>query len=162
VDFRRTRAGEWAAALAGLVLLASLFLDWYRPAGGGAGVSGWEAFTIVDLLLALLALAALGLPLITASQRAPAVSIAADTLTTLVGIVVSALILIRTLNTPGLGADEDAERLAGAWIGLAATLAIVLAGFVAMRNEGLDRADGRWEPGEESGVAASSLPAPKA
>ena len=41
-------------ALGALVLLISLFLDWYQPT-----VTAWEAFEVLDLLLAALGVAAL-------------------------------------------------------------------------------------------------------
>ena len=40
--------------LGALLLLVSLFLDWYEP-----DVTAWEAFEVLDLLMAALALAAL-------------------------------------------------------------------------------------------------------
>ena len=40
--------------LGALILLISLFLDWYQP-----NVTAWEAFEVLDLLLAALAIAAL-------------------------------------------------------------------------------------------------------
>jgi hypothetical protein len=51
---RRIEAGPVLVGLGALVLLVSLFLDWYQP-----HVTAWDAFEIVDLLLAALALAAL-------------------------------------------------------------------------------------------------------
>ncbi len=51
---RRIEAGPVLVALGALVVLVSLFLDWYQPA-----VTAWEAFEVLDLLLAALALAAL-------------------------------------------------------------------------------------------------------
>src|SRR4051794_41809791 len=51
---RRFELGPIIVAAGGLLLLVSLFLDWY-----GAGVSAWDAFEVVDLLLAALAVAAI-------------------------------------------------------------------------------------------------------
>ena len=51
---RRIEAGPVLVALGALVLLVSLFLDWYEPA-----VTAWEAFEVLDLLLAALGIAAL-------------------------------------------------------------------------------------------------------
>ena len=51
---RRIEAGPVLVGLGALILLISLFLDWYQPA-----VTAWEAFEVLDLLLAALAIAAL-------------------------------------------------------------------------------------------------------
>ena len=47
---RRIEAGPVLVGLGALVLLVSLFLDWYEP-----DVTAWEAFEVLDLLLAALA-----------------------------------------------------------------------------------------------------------
>ena len=62
---RRVRTGDLVAGVAGAVLLASLFLNWYSVTPEimvGAtdrqfgSVSAWTAFSVVDVLLALVAL----------------------------------------------------------------------------------------------------------
>src|SRR5436309_9094169 len=52
---RQIDVGAVLAAAGAVVLLVSLFLHWYRP-----GVSAWTVFETLDLVLAALALAALG------------------------------------------------------------------------------------------------------
>ena len=47
---RRIEAGPVLVGLGAVVLLISLFLDWYQP-----GVTAWDAFEVLDLLLAALA-----------------------------------------------------------------------------------------------------------
>jgi len=58
---RRIDARELLAALGGLLVLISLFLEWYDPGADAAfrgnGITGWEAFEAIDLVLAALALA---------------------------------------------------------------------------------------------------------
>ncbi len=51
---RRIEAGPVLVGLGALVLLVSVFLDWYEP-----NVTAWEAFEVFDLLLSVLALAAI-------------------------------------------------------------------------------------------------------
>ena len=51
---RRIEAGPVLVGLGALVLLVSLFLDWYQPA-----VTAWESFEVLDLLLAALGIEAL-------------------------------------------------------------------------------------------------------
>lgn len=47
---RRVEAGPVLVTLGALLLLASLFLDWYEP-----GISAWEAFEVWDVVLLVLA-----------------------------------------------------------------------------------------------------------
>jgi hypothetical protein len=152
MDLRRLRAGEWMAGVSGLVLLVALFLPWYgsgasSSAGGGTlyaplaksggSLSGWQSLGALDVVLALVALAALAIPVVTALERAPAVPLAHQSLTTLVGMLAVLLVLIRVLNMP----DWAGEREWGLWVALAATLGIVTGGAVAMRDERLTRGE---------------------
>jgi hypothetical protein len=131
MDLRRLRLGEWATALAGLALLVSLFLPWYDSA------SAWESFAVNDVILALVALAALAIVPVTAAQPTPAVPLAMQSLLCLVGLVALVLVVIRLLSLPG-----DAEgREVGAWLGLLATLAIMVGAAMAMRDERLSEGD---------------------
>jgi hypothetical protein len=135
MDLRRLRAGEWIAGLSGLVLLVALFLPWY---GDDAGTrTGWQSLGALDVVLALVALAALAIPVVTAIERVPAVPLALQSLTTLVGMLAVVLVLIRVLNMP----DWATGREWGLWVGLVATLGIVVGGLIAMRDERLTRGD---------------------
>jgi hypothetical protein len=49
---RRIEAGPVLVALGALVVLVSVFLDWYEP-----NVTAWEAFEVLDLVMAALAVA---------------------------------------------------------------------------------------------------------
>src|SRR5687768_11410108 len=131
MDLRRLRAGEWIAALSGAVLLVSLFLPWYGA--GAEDASGWEALAVLDVALALVAGFGVGLLVITASQRVPAVPIALSAMVTLVGLVGLVLVLIRLADLPG---GFDGREL-GVWLGLLGAIGIVAGGAVAMRDERL-------------------------
>lgn len=149
MDLRRLRAGEWIAGVGGLVLLVSLFLPWYSDDGGSR--TGWQSLGALDIVLAAVALAALAIPLVTAMQRVPAVSLAHESLTTLVGLLAVVLVLIRVLNMP----DWATEREWGLWVALVATLGIVVGGLIAMRDERLSRG-GRQT--DLTGVPVSAQP----
>lgn len=145
MDLRRLRAGEWIAALSGLALLAALFLPWYDVE------SGWQALSILDVLLAIVALAALSIPVVTVAHRVPAVPLAHQSLVTLAGMAALLLVLIRVANLPGDADDRDW----GLWLGLAATLGIVVGGVVAMRDERLS------PEGRHTDVSGVSVAAPR-
>lgn len=149
MDLRRLRAGEWIAGISGLVLLVALFLPWYGDDAGSR--TGWESLGALDVLLAVVALSALAIPVVTALERVPAVPLAHQSLTTLAGMVAVLLVLIRVLNMP----DWASERDWGLWVGLAATLGIVAGGLLAMRDERLSRG-GR--PTDLTGVPVAAQP----
>jgi hypothetical protein len=130
MDLRRLRVGEWIVGACGVLILVALFAPWY----GNPSSSAWEAFTILDVILALLALAALSVPLVTATHRVPAVPLAIESLTALFGSIGVLLVVIRVLNLP----DDLHGREWGLWLGLVAALGIAggaLVALVAMRDE---------------------------
>ena len=129
MDLRRLRPGEWMVGAAGLVLLISLFLVWYE--GDGESRTGWESLGALDMILALVALAAIAVPIVTASYRVPAVPLALESLLTLVALVASLMVLFRVLNLP----DWANERELGVWVAFAATLGLTGSGLVAMRDQ---------------------------
>ena len=136
MDLRRLRAGEWIAALGGAALLASLFMGWYELPTS-ATETGWEAFAVVDLLLAAVALFAIALVPVTASQRVPAIPLAQATLVAIAGKLAALLILIRIAWAPGDASGVEP----GAWLGFVAAGAIVAGGWIAMRDERLSTPD---------------------
>ena len=157
MDLRRLRTGEWLAAASAVLLLVTLFIPWYEAPGGGE-LSAWEAFAILDVLLALVAVAALALWALTTSQKAVAVPLALNALLAPVMLVVLLLVVMRIVNLP----LDDASRLLGAWLGTLATLVLTVAVFVALRDERLSK-DGR--PTDVTGRPApppdiETLPAP--
>ena len=127
MDLRRLRAGEWIVGISGLVLLVALFLPWYGDDAGSR--TGWESLGALDVVLALVALSALAIPIVTAFQRVPAVPLALQALATLVAVLAGLLVL----DMP----DWAASREWGLWVALAATLGIVVGGMLAMRDERL-------------------------
>ena len=170
MDLRRLRVGEWIVGACGLLLLVALFLPWYGDAGptgayfdrdGGAGwtvyglvpatVTAWEAFTVLDVILALLALLAISVPVVTATHRVPALPLALESLTALFGLVALVLVLIRVLNLPG---EADGREI-GLWLALAAVLGVTAGALVGMRDE---RLSPRGRHTDLSGVPVSSQP----
>jgi len=133
MDLRRLRAGEWIAGISGLVLLVALFLPWYADDAGSR--TGWESLGALDVVLAVVALSALAIPIVTAFHRVPAVPLAHQSLTVLGGGLAVVLVLIRVLNMP----DWAVGREGGLWVALAATVGVVAGGLLAMRDERLTR-----------------------
>jgi hypothetical protein len=137
---RRVRIGEVVAGAAGVLLLASMFLDWYSVApeavlgpGGERGVSAWSAFTVVDVYLALVALLGIALALAQVVGRGPALPVGIAVVVTTLALAGSLLLLYRILNQPGPN-DVIGVSL-GAWVGLAACLGVFLGGWLSLSDE---------------------------
>ena len=185
MDLRRLRAGEWIVGASGLLLLVSLFLPWYELGEGfvvgpaevlDAHASAWDAFTFLDVLLAVGALAAIAMVFVTAAHATPAVPLALQSLLTLIATLVVLLVVFRladppdvtfleSLDAPGARADvAGIDRAAGAWLGLIATLGIAAGSLIAMRDE---RRPPNGRHTDLSGVPVSApreietLPAPR-
>ena len=149
MDLRRLRVGEWITAISGVVLLASLFAPWYAAEDVPA-TSGFESLAVLDIVLALVAAAAVALLIITAAQRLPAVPLTFNTLVCLLGLLAVVLVGIRTLDLP-----EDADaREWGLWLGLAGALGIAVGSLIALRDERLSR------PGRPTDLAGAPTPPP--
>jgi len=118
---RRFEIGPLLVALAALVLLVSLFLEWY------ADLTAWEAFEISDLLLAVAALTAL---VAAAGFLAP--ELAYLDRAWLPGSVLAATVLVvaQILSPPPVA--EGAELDAGAWLAFGSVLAMLLGTVLAI------------------------------
>jgi carbon starvation protein CstA len=142
----RLRDGELIAGAGGLALLAAMFLHWYEvprvPALEGAvgyaplAISvgtAWQAFGVLDVVLALLALVPLALVFLQATRRSPALPVAFSVFTALAGMLAALLILYRIVNQPGPNDAVDVQ--AGAWLGLLAALVVAVGGWRSLRVE---------------------------
>jgi hypothetical protein len=128
VDLRRLRAGEWLAAAGGVLLIVSLFLPWYE---GAEPVSGFEALSVIDILLALLALLAFALPVLQATQDAPNKPVGAAVLGVVLGALGALLVVFRLIDSPA----DGLEVRPGAWVALAATVLITVAAWRSLAAE---------------------------
>jgi carbon starvation protein CstA len=131
----RLRDGELIAGAGGLALLAAMFLHWY-----GIDVrivvseeTAWQAFGVLDVVLALLALVPLALVFFQATRRSPAIPVAFSVLTALAGAIAVLLILYRIVNQPGPNDEVDVQ--AGAWLGLLAALVVAGGGWRSIHVE---------------------------
>ena len=146
----------------GLLLLVALFLPWYEIGSGrvvgpadvlDAHASAWDAFTILDVLLAVGALAAIAVVVVTAVQKTPALPLTMESLVTLLAFLLLLLVVFRLADPPDVSFLESSaapaarervdelDRAVGAWLGLVATLGIVAGGLLAMRDERRSPAD---------------------
>jgi len=112
---RRIEAGPVLVALGALVLLVSIFLDWYEP-----GVTAWEAFEFLDLLLVVLAIAALAAA--AGAMRPEATVVERHWLPAIVAAI-TVVVASQILDRPP---SVDGDPTTGAWLALGAALVMCL------------------------------------
>ena len=109
---RRLEAGPLLVTLGALLLLVSLFLNWYT-----GEITAWEAFEVWDLVLFVLALGAIAAGLGLTTQDVDLV----DRRLLPVGVVVVAVIVAsQIIDPPPAAAGQDPDT--GAWLALGAAL----------------------------------------
>ena len=149
------RKAEPVAGVGGILLLVSLFVTWYDgsvkvsgPQSAGVGVgfreaSGWEVFTVVDVLLALAALVAIAVPLVSAFTRGPAKSIGIAVIASTVTPLALLIVLFRILFPPDVEPITIEQITAtvtlspglGAWLSLAGAVIAFAGAWFSLRDE---------------------------
>ena len=134
----RPGTGELVAGIAGLVLILSMFIfAWF----GLEGFTG-DAFDTLDdwvnIVLVFTAFAGMALALFGPDiPRADVAPLGAVTVT--LGALGALIILIQIIAPPSvvagpISADLDAEL--GVWLGLIASIAVAIGGYLALQEEG--------------------------
>ena len=129
----RLRAGDVLSGVAGVLLLVSTFLEWYTVSSRADGLTAWGAFSVVDLLVGLVAVLGIALAASQVVGRGPAMPVAIGVITTTLALAATLLVLYRILNQPG---PNDAIGVAaGAWIGLVACFGVFFGAWLSLSDE---------------------------
>ena len=106
---RRIEAGPVLVGLGALLLLVSVFLDWYDP-----NVTAWEAFEVLDLLMVVLSLAAI---VAVVGTFAPSAAVIDRRSLPLIVAALAVIVASQILDPPpGVTGDPTT----GAWLALGA------------------------------------------
>jgi hypothetical protein len=146
MNVSRIRPIDWLAGLGGIVLLALLWLPWYDLADGTQ--NGWASFAFVDVWLALTALLAIAIPIVTAACETPSIPLAAAAAAEVATWPAFLLTLWRAIDQPSGPLDPTAMP----WI---AVLVVVLVGVLDWRTLRDERA-----PGLRPSPAPERMPKP--
>lgn len=115
----RIDAGTLVIAVGALMLLVSLFCDWYGSTNGADAITAWTAFEIVDVLLATLALTAI-YTIAASLFGTGSWPMPSPWVLPLAGPVALVLIVVSIVNPPPvLLFTAHATREVGIWVGLA-------------------------------------------
>jgi hypothetical protein len=157
---RRFDLGRALLAAGALLLLASLFVEWFDT-----GQTGWEVFEALDLLLAGIALAA-----IYAAVRA---DVAPEWLPAALAVSALAIVVVQLIDAPPAAGDGDPST--GAWLALAASLLMAAGAVLSLarfaitvemrehdRRRRMPAVDRRAETGGAAAPAAGASPGPTA
>ena len=115
---RRFEVGPMLVALGAIGLLVSLFMDWYGP------LTAWKAFEVVELLLTVLAVAAL---IVAAGLLMPELEILERRWLPLIVFGVAVLVAAELVDPPPAAGEDTLQD--GAWLAFGAAL-VMLAGAV--------------------------------
>ena len=113
---RRLEAGPLLVTLGALLLLVSLFLDWFTP-----GITAWEAFEVWDLVLFVLALGAIAAGVGVTTQDVDVV----DRRILPAGVAAATVIVAsQIIDPPPAAPGQDPDT--GSWLALGAALVMCL------------------------------------
>ncbi len=180
MDVSRVRRGEMIAAVSALALLLIMFIfQWFGNDAGGA--NAWESFSLIDIILFLTILAAIGAAVMAANAQSVNLPVALSAIVTALGVLSVLLILFRIIDPPDFGVgdaidqaeafgvdvgDVEIGRKIGVFLGLLAALGIAYGGFEAMRDEGTsikgeaDRLQNRDRTPGAGGTTGTDAPPP--
>ena len=160
-DTTRIRFGEMIAAVSGLVLIISPFLEWYNVSAKNSivsfsvGGSGWDALSWVPWLITLIGLIAIGIAVARAMNMMPPQLPATPGFILLaLGALATIFVLFRLLVTPDAGASSslvDVGRSFGLFVALLGAIGVTVGGWLTWNLEGKPR------PGTVGGGAGPTL-----
>ena len=118
---RRFEIGPIIVAIGALVLLVSLFLEWYGD------LTAWGAFELADILLAALAAAAL---IAAVGLLAPELSYVDGRRLPALAVAVTVLVAVELISPPPFVGEADPET--GAWLAFAAAIVMLLGAALSL------------------------------
>ena len=139
MDTSRLTPGDISAGVGGVVLLISLWLPWYgvsvdvRGFSASTDASGWEVFSTIDIILFLVAIAAIALVATKAAGQLPP-DVPVPLVLLALGSLALLLILYRLIDTPApsdLPDEIDVSRKLGLFIGLIGAAGVAYGGWRA-------------------------------
>ncbi|HET6868744.1 MAG TPA: hypothetical protein VFH80_22725 [Solirubrobacteraceae bacterium] len=147
-DVTRFEAGAVLVAAGAVVLLISLFFDWYEP-----GRSAWQVFEVWDLVLAALALTALW----AAAERAWSTRPLPQRWLLVPGIAALVIVVESLVNHPP--AAIGSGPMVGIWLALGASMAMAIgAGMsIARVSVAIHISDGASSAHREPGTWSQML-----
>jgi hypothetical protein len=163
-DTTRVRLGDLVAAVSGAILFLSLFLHWYSVSVHFAGISqskgfsGWTVLSFIDILLFLIAAAAIAVAVLRMANAIPRLAVSPGLVLLALGALATLLVLYRIIDIPGgtsgfESAAVDVGRSFGIFVALIAALGVAAGGWITWNEEGRPTPSGRGATGPATGYA---------
>lgn len=152
-EARNRLGGLLLLGAGGILLIVSLFLDWFEP----GGLSAWTVFEVLDMVLAALGVTAV----IAAAGALTAWRPVPERWVIVVALVAPVIVVVSLINHPpavhGIGADP----MVGLWLALAGSLLMLVGAVLAVARISLavDLAAPR-AVGTPVGARGPDVPAP--
>ena len=119
----RIDGGRLLAGVGAIALIVSLFLDWFKP-----GITAWDAFEVLDLVLTFLALVVIvhAAPPLARTVRAPEEP---SGLFSAIGIIAFVLVVAALINHPPAAIGQPPAI--GAWLALGGATLMAVGGILS-------------------------------
>jgi hypothetical protein len=142
MDVDAVGRGERIAAGSAIALFLIMFIfDWFGFGSidttlgsidiGVGGFNAWQSFDVIDIILLLAIIAAVGVAAMSAYGTSANLPVAGSAIVAGMGALGTVLILYRIIDPPG-----SADREIGVFLGLIASAAMTYGGWEAMQEEG--------------------------
>ena len=122
-EARNHLVGMLLTGVGAILLLVSLFLDWFEP-----GLSAWTVFEVWDLVLAALALMAL----VAVASRLQFGTPRPDSWLLIPALVTPVVVVAALINHPPAAQGTDQDPMIGIWLALAGSLLMALGAVAAI------------------------------
>ncbi|HEV3047111.1 MAG TPA: hypothetical protein VGY13_07090 [Solirubrobacteraceae bacterium] len=126
---RQLRAGELLALAGTICGIVSLFERWYE--GPTGDLDAWNTFGPGVVLLLAALCAALAMVASALTERSAALPVSTAVWCVLLGLLATIAAVVRVIERP----DHATQVCVGAWLALAAALAILAGAWLALRDE---------------------------
>jgi hypothetical protein len=129
MSLKQFRLGEGLVLLGAICIVVSLFEPWYQTPIGN--LDAWDTFGPAVVLILAGLCAALATVTSAVTERSTALPVATAIWSVLLGLIATIAALVRVLERP----EHASSLCAGAWLGLAGALAILLGAWQIIRDE---------------------------
>jgi len=150
-EARNRLVGVLLLGLGAMLLLVSLFLDWFEP-----GLSAWTVFEAWDLVLAALMIMAL----VAVASRLEFGAPRPDGWLLIPALVAPVVVVAALLNPPPAAQGPGQDPMIGIWLALAGSLLMALGALVSIAriSVALDAAGSRVSPPRAATPGAATPP----
>ena len=155
MELRRLRSGELLAGASAVGLMGLMFVSWF------GGDSGWESLTLLRVPLAITALLALAVVVLTVS-RTVAMACSAAAITVGVGTLITLPLLLYRVIVNEPGSDAAGGIGLGAYLGLLCVLGCIVGAWRTLADERTDAAASLSQTERVLAVRGAPRPAPPA